>query len=248
MFSAGNFPAPPEIDNPFFTLPPGTAFCYQTEDGSETNEVTVVKIASGGPCTLTIDGVQTIVFRDVVRDEVGEVTEDTFDFYAQDDDGHVWYLGEATKTCGDDMTEGTWNADPVNAGGLGGIPGIIMLADPMPGNSYQQEFLEDVAEDMAQVKRLNANVTDYCDNDCLKTKEWTPLAPGDIEFKYYARGVDGGAIGGNVRTAENKGGPTVLTDLVDVLTNQASTGACPTSFANAEALICDSDPPDNCGF
>jgi hypothetical protein len=48
-----------------------------------------------------------------------------------------------------------------------------------------------VAEDMAKVLRLNAMVSvEYGDFDeCLKTKEWTPLDPGVIENKYYAPGA-----------------------------------------------------------
>src|SRR5574341_996230 len=152
MFIPGNFPGVPNVNNAFLTLIPGTAFCYQaeTEDGTEENEVTVVTIG-GNPCTLPIAGVQTIVVRDAVRLE-GVLTEDTYDFYAQDNDGNVWYLGEATKECGPPPnTEGTWNADPFNSVTNphgGGEPGIVMLADPIPGKSYQQEFLEGVAADM----------------------------------------------------------------------------------------------------
>jgi hypothetical protein len=121
-----------------------------------------------------------------------------------------------------------------------------MLADPMPGNTYQQEVLEGVAEDMGKVLRLNANVSEYCDKDCLKTKEWSPLATGNVEHKYYARGIHGD-IGGLVLVEELKG-KTVLTELVDLLTDLEITGACPTNFANAEALLCNSPPPANCVF
>ena len=102
-FESAVFGTPTIIDNAFFTLIHGTAFCYEadTEDGTETNEVTVVT-QGGGACTLPIAGVQTIVVRDAVRLD-GDLTEDTYDFYAQDNNGNngnVWYLGEATKECG----------------------------------------------------------------------------------------------------------------------------------------------------
>ena len=76
-----------------------------------------------------------------------------------------------------------------------------MLADPQPGVSYRQEFLAGVAEDMAKVLRLNARVSvPYGDfEDCLETKEWSPLEPGAIEQKFYARGV------GLVLVEEHKG-------------------------------------------
>jgi hypothetical protein len=241
-FESAVFDDSTTINNPFTTLIPGTAFCYksETEDGTETNEVTVVDT----DCNLELAGLKTIVVRDVVRLD-GVLTEDTYDFYAQDNDGNVWYLGEATKTCEDNMTEGTWNADEPGA-----EPGIVMLADPMPGNSYQQEFLADVAEDLGKVLRLNANVSvPYGDfEDCLKTEETTPLEPGKIEHKYYARDIAPG-IGGLVLVEELDGEP-VRTELIDVLTGLTETGRCPSDFADALASICKeaSPPPMNCKF
>jgi len=259
VFDPGNFPDPPDISNPFLTLIPGTAFCYEaeTEDGTETNEVTVVT-DDGGACTLEIAGVKTIVVRDAVRlDDV--LTEDTYDLYACDEEddecGNVWYLGEATKECGPPQnTEGTWNANQCAEDYCGGEPGIVMLANPMPGNSYQQEFLEDVAEDLGKVLRLDANVSvPYGDfEDCLKTKEWTPLATGNLEHKYYARNIaqlDPDTEIGGLVLVEGLKGKTVRTELFDVLTDVASTGACPTSFADALDKLCDevnSPPPMNC--
>jgi hypothetical protein len=253
IFDTDNFPLPPginDIDNPFMTLIPGTAFCYEaeTEDGIERNEVTVVDTG----CSQEIADVQTIVVRDAVRlinDDfpAGILTEDTYDFYAQDNAGNVWYLGEATKECEDANTLGTWTADDPGA-----VPGIVMLADPMPGNSYKQEFLEGVAEDLGKVVRLDANVSvPYGDFEgCLKTKEWTPLATGNVEHKYYARDLVPD-IGGLVLVEELKG-KTVLTELIDVLTDLSDddTGHCPSSFADAEASLCNvaTPPPTNCVF
>jgi len=67
----------------------------------------------------------------------------------------------------------------------------VCWADPKPGDSYQQEYYEGEAEDMGKVLRLNARVSvEYGDyDDCIVTKEWTPLDPGVIEHKYYAPGV-----------------------------------------------------------
>jgi hypothetical protein len=252
-FGSADFTNPLDIDNPFFTLIPGTAFCYQaeTDEGTEINEVTVVTDGGLNPCTIQIAGIDTIVVRDAVKLD-GNLTEDTYDFYAQDDDGNAWYLGEATNECLEpvpDNTFGTWNAnffDEVTNPNGGGIPGIVMLADPMPGNSYPQEFLEGVAEDIGKVLRLDADVTDYCDKDCLKTKEWSPLATGNVEHKYYARNIVDD-IGGLVLVEALKG-KNVLTELLDVVLEQTDTGACPNDFANAEALLCDSAPPTNCVF
>lgn len=183
------------IDNPYSPMVPGTTFVYEaeTEDEFILNEITVTKRKKkilGVTCTVVYD----VEWVYVEEEDEWFLTEETYDWYAQDNDGNVWYFGEETyEIIYDDdwipidiSTEGSWKA-----GMDGAEPGIIMLADPMPGISYQQEYYEGVAEDMGKVMQLNASVSiEYGDFDnCLKTKEWTPLAPGEIEHKYYAWGV-----------------------------------------------------------
>ena len=71
---------------------------------------------------------------------------------------------------------------------------------------------------MGKVKRLNAKVTLEMENTladskytgCLKTKEWTPLGPGEVEFKYYCPNA------GLVLIEELQGGPTVRVELTDI--------------------------------
>lgn len=200
------------IDNPWFPLVPGTTFVYEaeTEDGVETNTVEVTHD------TKEILGVTCTVVHDRVYDEDGLLTENTYDWYAQDVDGNVWYFGEDSAeyeyddagNLVDTSTEGSWEA------GVGGAkPGIVMEADPQAGDRYRQEYQEDVAEDMALVMRTNATVeNDYGTfKSCVQTKEWSPLEPGEVEQKVYAHGV------GFVQGKEFHGG-TVTTNLVEILT------------------------------
>jgi hypothetical protein len=192
------------IDNPYFPLTPGTTFTYEaeTEDGRETDVVTVThdtKEILGVTCTVVRD---TATLDDVIE-------EDTFDWYAQDKEGNVWYFGEFTTQFENGVPvghEGSWEA-----GVDGAQPGIVMPADPQSGDSYRQEFLAGAAEDMAKVLRLNASVSvPYGDfENCLETKEWSPLEPGVIEHKFYARGI------GLVLVEELKG-KTVRQELVDI--------------------------------
>jgi hypothetical protein len=194
------------IDNPYFPLAPGTTFSYeaQTPDGLERNVISVThdtKVILGVTCTVVTD-------RSTLD---GVIEEDTIDWFAQDKEGNVWYFGEDTTQFENGVPvskAGSWEA-----GMDGAQPGIIMLADPQPGVSYRQEFLAGVAEDMARVERLNARVSvPYGDfEDCLLTKEWSPLEPGQIEHKFYARGV------GLVLVEELKG-KTVRSELVTVST------------------------------
>ena len=208
-----NFTTP--VQNPYFPLVPGTTYFYETqaEEGLFRTEVTVT---SG---TKLIEGVLAIVVHDVVWLDVENgptvLIEDTLDWYAPDNFGNVWYLGEATTEHLYDenwnpigtSTEGSWEA-----GVDGAVAGFIMLADPRSGVSYQQEFAEGVAEDMAKVERLNAKITvpfgAFANG--LVTKEWTPLEPGAIERKFYAAGV------GLVLVEEFHGGRTLREELVSI--------------------------------
>jgi hypothetical protein len=174
-----------KIDNPYCPLKPGTTFIYRGEtEGTPTRDVTIVTHQ-----TKEILGVTTTVVHDRVYED-GILTEDTFDWYAQDKQGNVWYFGEDTKELDENgnvtSTEGTWQA-----GVNGAEPGIVMLAHPHKGGKYQQEFAAGVAEDMAQVVGFkNSLCVRYgCFKHVLVTKEWTPLEPGVVENKYYAKGV-----------------------------------------------------------
>ncbi len=136
------------IDNPYMPLEPGTTFVYEAETADEfiLNNITVTdetKEIMGVSCTVVYD----------VEWVNGLLTEETYDWYAQDADGNVWYFGEATiEYLYDDAgiligtsTEGSWEA-----GVDGATPGIVMLATPKPGISYRQEFYEGEAEDMGK--------------------------------------------------------------------------------------------------
>lgn len=170
------------VDNPYFLLEPGTTYVYESEDGTTRIEVVVTSE------TKVIQGVTCVVVRDTVTED-GALVEDTFDWYAEDNEGNVWYFGEDTKEYEDGevvSTAGSWQA-----GMSGAVPGIIMEADPKVGDRYQQEYLKGEAEDMAEVLAVDESVSVPFGSftDVLKTKEWTPLEPAVEEEKLYAPGV-----------------------------------------------------------
>jgi hypothetical protein len=204
-FLAGNFPLLPAITNPYWPLAPGESFVYraQTEEECSYNKLTVTSD------TKLVMGVKTQVVRDQewvteVNDDgscnldTAIMTEDTEDYYAQDNDGNIWYFGEETLAWDPESlecsSEGSWEA---GVGDPPAEPGIVMLADPRQGDRYRQELAEDVAEDMAKVLKLNASVSIALGefSDCLKTKEWTPLAPGEVEHKLYCFDAEGNSAG-----------------------------------------------------
>jgi hypothetical protein len=170
------------VDHPFFPLEPGSRWTYDSDDGSEHIEVVVLEE------TRVVMGIAATVVRDTVTED-GEVVEDTYDWYAQDREGNVWYLGEDSTEYKDgkpDNKHGSWEA-----GVDGALPGIIMLADPRPGAAYRQELFKGEAEDLAEVVALDgkAMVPFGTYESLLVTKEWNPLEPKVVEQKYYARGV-----------------------------------------------------------
>ena len=142
----------------------------------------------------------------MVHDQVfleGDLTEDTFDWLAQDVDGNVWYFGEDTTAYdeGKPTTEGSWEA-----GVDGAQAGIVMLADPRPGDRYPQEYYKGEAEDRAEVLAVDAKVDvpfgSY--TDMVKTSDTTPLEPDVEEHKYYAKGV-GLVYEENIRGGDDRG-------------------------------------------
>jgi hypothetical protein len=171
------------VDNPWFPLVPGTRFVYVEKEGGRTSEdeVTVTRE------TRLIMGVTCIVVHDVLRTNA-VVAEETWDWYAQDRAGSVWYFGEDTKEFhpkGKVSTEGSWEA-----GVAGAQPGLLMPANPGPGAAYRQEYLAGKAEDMGRVMASGETVTVPYGRltDCIRTREWSMLESGS-EKKWYARGV-----------------------------------------------------------
>ncbi|MBI5433058.1 MAG: hypothetical protein HZA52_09540 [Planctomycetes bacterium] len=172
------------IANPLMPLVPGTTWVYEktTDEGLETITYTVTS------ATKTILGVECAVVHDVV-DVDGVVTEDTFDWFAEDIDGNVWYFGEFSVEYENGELAGL--AGSWTAGIDGAKPGIVMFAAPIVGEVYRQEFLLGEAEDVAGVLSLSASVTvpwgDFV--GCLQTEDYSPLEPGHVEHKFYAPGV-----------------------------------------------------------
>jgi hypothetical protein len=191
------------ITNPYVGFTPGKKLVY-SDGGSERIEILVTHE------TKVILGVTCIVVHDQVFDD-GELIEDTYDWYAEDKDGNVWYFGEDTKEYEEGVvvsTEGSWKGGVDDA-----KPGIFMKGSPEVGASYRQEYYEGEAEDMAEVTSLTASVSIGYGNytSCLETKEWTPLEPGVQEYKFYASGV------GLVLESPSQAG-TSGTELIEVTT------------------------------
>jgi hypothetical protein len=174
-----------QIDNPYFPLAPGDRYVYRETDGKAKERV-VVSVSD--QTKLIANGVTARVVHDRVS-EHGEVIEDTFDWYAQDSEGNVWYLGEDTVECANGKIKS--HAGSFEAGVDGAQPGVIMPANPVPGLKYRQEYYAGKAEDHAEVLSVNEQAEAPFGHftDVLLTKDLVPLEPTVSEYKLYAPGV-----------------------------------------------------------
>ena len=173
------------IDNPYWPMKPGNRWVYREAEGGSVKKVVVTVT---GKTKRLANGVTARLVRDEVR-ENGAPVELTDDFYAQDQDGNIWYMGEATA----EYENGTvaTRAGSFEAGKDGAKPGIIMPAHPRPGMSYRQEYLKGEAEDRGRVLSVDdqAEVPAGHFGGALLTRDTNPLEPKVLEYKLYARGV-----------------------------------------------------------
>jgi hypothetical protein len=183
-FDPAHFAHP--VGNPYFPLTPGLVTRLRGTDGDE-RFVQKVRITHR---TRMIAGVSAVVVRDVVRRPDGTLAEKTDDWYANDDQGNVWYLGEDTATYDEhgnlEDRAGSWEA-----GVDGAEPGIIMPADPRPPIATRLEYSKGVAEDQGWVVQHLRHVRTPGGrfNDIVRTLEWSRMEPRVVSQKFYAAGL-----------------------------------------------------------
>lgn len=181
------------VDNPYFPRIPGTRYVYEgiTIDGLERVEIEILHE------TRTVMGIQATIMHDVVYLN-GELIEETYDWFAQDRTGNVWYLGEAVDNYEDGVLtdhHGAWEA-----GVDGALPGIVMFANPANhvGETMRQEYYVGQAEDHANILSATEQITvpiGSFDN-VVQTYDYTPLDPEAQEHKFFAAGI------GEIRTVD----------------------------------------------
>lgn len=187
-FSSGDFSGNPVITHSFFPVVTGQVRTYV---GAPANEAFILTGLGAGPVIM---GIKTTTVRDRAFEE-GRIVEDTFDYYAQDRRGNVWYFGEDVTNYHYDRNGNliaTDNASAWRAGVNGALPGYIMPANITIGfNYYQEHAPNDDALDQATTiavlpSFMSGGVTYSNVLQVLETSEIDKAARG---FKYYAPGV-----------------------------------------------------------
>ena len=172
------------IDNPFYPLPVGRVLKYRgVKDGVTQSETVTVTDQ-----TRVIEGITATMITDVATHR-GTLLEKTSDWYAQDAQGNVWYLGEDTKAYASDGTidtSGSWIA-----GVNDGEPGIIMQAHPQVPDAYRQEYLAGQAADMGWVvaRGGSATVPYGTVHGTMTSLEASTVEPGSYDQKIYGPGL-----------------------------------------------------------
>ncbi len=193
-FDAATFLPGTAVDNSYFPIVGKETRFYRgekEEDGETVVERFELTPLGKGP---TILGVETTILRDRAFED-GLLVEETFDFFAQDTLGNVWYFGEDVTNFVYDQDgnlistndESAWRA-----GVNGALPGFIMPSDLTIGFNYYQEFAAaDAALDQATTFSLGSLVELDIGSfeNVLQVLETSELTPDAREFKYYAPGL-----------------------------------------------------------
>lgn len=187
-FNANNFSGNPVITNTYFPVVEGQVRSFE---GAPADEEFIFAGLGAGP---TILGVKTFTVRDRAFEE-GRIVEDTFDYYAQDRSGNVWYFGEDVTNYIYDSSGnliGTNSESSWRAGVNGALPGYIMPTSLQIGFNYFQEHApaDEALDEGTTVAVLDSfTVSGATYEDVLKVLETSELDKKARGTKYYAPGV-----------------------------------------------------------
>jgi hypothetical protein len=174
------------ITNQYWPMKPGTRWIYRNvEAGNPPQDIAVVVTTATKKLP---NGITARVVRDTGRSR-GQIVEDTVDWYAQDNEGNVWYMGEQTAEFekGKIVSRaGSWEA-----GKDGAMPGIMLPAHPQDGQNYRQEYKKGEAEDNGEVLATGDLVQVKAGryNGALVTMDTSSVEKTAVEYKFYAPGV-----------------------------------------------------------
>ncbi len=193
-FDPNNFDRPATIDNKWFPLKPGTRFIYEgttvEDDGTVVPHRVEINVTD---LTKVIGGVRSVVSWDLDYSD-GNLVEAELAFFAQDNDGNVWRMGEYPE----EYEEGKFIVAPAWIHGFEDArAGIMMKAEPQLGSpSYSEGWGPTVGwTDRGQVDQMGQEtcVPADCYQDVLVIAETSQAEPDAFQLKYYAPGL------GNIR-------------------------------------------------
>jgi hypothetical protein len=189
-FDPDNFDRSTDINNEWMPMQPGTMWAYEgTAVDEEGNgfarriEFTITDL------TKEINGVGTVVAW-IVDYNNDEIIEKEIAFYAQDNDGNVWYLGEHPE----EFSDGKFVDAPTWIAGLEEArAGIKMMAEPKVGTAKYFQGWGPAVEwsDYGDIQKMGQEtcVPVDCYQDAMVIAESSLGEAGAAQFKYYVSGV-----------------------------------------------------------
>jgi hypothetical protein len=191
------FSNPTNFTNPYFPFTPGAVKVFTGHDGRTRLAVVDLYLADTRQFML---GAQTVTCRVLQETEFedGEVSEISRNFFAQADDGTVWYFGETVDVYEDGVvTEhpGSWLVGGPRAGDPEGTmtvaaPGSFMPGNPEVGDQVEPEDLPDGSMEIGTVRKVGKSirVPALKFTNCIEVREHV-LPDDEFESKWYAPGV-----------------------------------------------------------
>jgi len=190
--SAEHFSHSTVIDNEWLSLVPGTQSVTEGESMEDDQlvphriEFTVTDLHK------TIEGIEAVVVWSVDYANEGDIIEKEISFYAQDDAGQVWYLGEYREEYdGDSVDPRAWVA-----GQAGALAGIAMPAEPQMATEFYSQGWGPVIgwSDMARIVSVEGEAITtptglYEEVLVMDETSDEELAEGAFQQKYYAKHV-----------------------------------------------------------
>ena len=230
--------------NPYFSLVAGHTYVLLA--GEEEEETVVVHVTErtreiqGVLCRVVVDAVVEVEEDEDTGEVEYEAVEVTDDWYAQDEDGNVYYCGELSRNFADGMIEDLEGS--FEAGKDFAKSGVLVRAVPVVEDAHRQEFALGEAEDLVEYVDLAATPSEEiggenpsfpCAGACLQTRDLTPLEPEGSEFKFYLADV-GFVLAAALEDGEPTGEREVLVcvgDSLEVLEDESC------GIENLEALL-----------
>lgn len=188
-FKSAEFDNSTEVDNQWFPLTPGTQLVFEGETIENGVSVPHRVIINVTDLTKVIGGIRSVVTWDLDYSS-GELVEAELAFFAQDNNGNVWRMGEYPE----EYENGKFIDNPTWIHGLdNALAGIAMPADPQPGMpDYPQGWGPEVDwTDRGLVdKFVQENcVPAGCYQNVLVIKETSATEQGAFQLKYFAPGI-----------------------------------------------------------
>ena len=194
------FSDPLTIDNLFFPFVVGGLKIFEGSDHGTKTGATDYYLADTR--TFRVDH-RNVACHILVEEafEDGELVERSFNFFAQADDGSVYYFGEVVDNYVDGVVDnhaGSWlvggavpaSDPPADEVGNAPAPAVFMPANPELGDVFKPEDLFPIVDETGTVVGvdLDVKVSGVKYDGAIKVEETTLLGP-DVEFKWYAPGV-----------------------------------------------------------